>query len=104
MARGYVPNPTFAAQVAASPQMRAMLEKLARDGAARVREASPYRQGDYRRGITFKVELVSGRWVGRIIAGHWSSSLIEWGSVNNPPFAPLRRGVDALGLRMRSGA
>lgn len=29
-------------------------------------------------------------------AGH----LIEWGSVNNPPHAPLRRGVQAGGLRL----
>ena len=26
--------------------------------------------------------------------------LTEWGSVNNPPYAPLRRGVTAAGLRL----
>lgn len=26
--------------------------------------------------------------------------LTEWGSINNPPYAPLRRGVKAAGLRL----
>lgn len=26
--------------------------------------------------------------------------LTEWGSVNNPPYAPLRRGVQTAGLRL----
>lgn len=26
--------------------------------------------------------------------------LAEWGSVNNPPYAPIRRGVRAAGLRL----
>lgn len=29
-------------------------------------------------------------------AGH----LIEWGSINNPPYAPLRRGAEMTGLRL----
>lgn len=27
--------------------------------------------------------------------------LMEWGSINNPPHAPMRRGVRAAGLRFR---
>lgn len=26
--------------------------------------------------------------------------LVEWGSVNNPPYAPIRRGVELAGLRL----
>lgn len=27
--------------------------------------------------------------------------IIEWGSVNNPPYAPIRKAIRALGLRLR---
>lgn len=27
--------------------------------------------------------------------------IVEWGSVNNPPYAPLRKGVASTGLRFR---
>lgn len=31
------------------------------------------------------------------IAGH----LVEWGSINNPPYAPLRRGAERAGFRVK---
>lgn len=34
------------------------------------------------------------------IAGH----LAEWGSINNPAYAPLRRGAERVGLRTRLAA
>ncbi len=30
----------------------------------------------------------------------YGGHLAEWGSANNPPYAPLRRGVRAAGLRL----
>lgn len=36
----------------------------------------------------------------RVIAGDPFWHLVEYGSVHNPPYAPLRRGVLAVGLRL----
>lgn len=33
-----------------------------------------------------------------IVNTDYAAHLIEWGSVNNPPFAPLRRGAAAAGF------
>jgi hypothetical protein len=37
----------------------------------------------------------------RVVNTDYGAHLAEWGSVNNPPHAPLRRGVRAAGLRLR---
>lgn len=56
--------------------------------------------GGYFQGATLKWRRVS-RFARRVytidIAGH----LIEWGSVNNPAYAPFRRAVRSLGLRLQ---
>lgn len=36
----------------------------------------------------------------RVMATDPFGHLVEWGSANNPPYAPLRRGVLAAGLRL----
>lgn len=36
----------------------------------------------------------------RVINTDIAAHLIEWGSANNPPYAPLRRAVRAAGLRL----
>lgn len=35
----------------------------------------------------------------RVEVRDWAWHLVEWGSVNNPPYAPVRRGVIMSGLR-----
>jgi len=54
--------------------------------------AAPVRTGYYRRHLkTIGTSVVSTDPFGH---------LVEFGSVNNPPYAPLRRGVLATGLRL----
>jgi hypothetical protein len=36
----------------------------------------------------------------RVVNTDHGGHLIEWGSVNNPPYAPLRRAVHSVGLRL----
>lgn len=52
--------------------------------------------GDYAQSV--HVLEIAGRTYVRTndFAGH----MVEWGSVNNPPYAPIRRGVKAAGLRL----
>lgn len=36
----------------------------------------------------------------RVVNNDYGGHLAEFGSVNNPPYAPLRRGAQAAGLRL----
>lgn len=53
--------------------------------------AAPDRTGYYKRSL--KVVGTS------VVSTDPFAHLVEWGSRNNPPYAPMRRGVLALGLR-----
>lgn len=92
----YEPNHAFTREIAASPGMDAVLRSragLVRIGAY---HAAPRKTGHYRRSLA----VVGHAVVAKDIAAH----LIEWGSAKNPPYAPLRRGVLAAGLRFREHA
>lgn len=76
-------------------------EKAMREQAERVKrraeQASPTGgTGGYARRFTVTVGGETPRVGNTDIAAH----LVEFGSVNNPPYAPLRRGVRAAGLRL----
>jgi hypothetical protein len=61
-----------------------------------VRAMSPVASGKFRDSI--EVEIVDDEV--RLGSGDPVAHIVEWGSVNNPPYAPIRRGVRAVGLRL----
>lgn len=97
-------NPGFEAQLRATPGYRravADAAEPARDRAERFAEAAggpwmPRRKSGTNKTIIIDVSGPTPRIVNIDHAGH----LLEWGSKNNPPHAPLRRGVRAAGLRL----
>jgi hypothetical protein len=64
----------------------------AEEVAQAARDAAPVDTGHYRRSIKTDGHIVYTD----DVAGH----LIEFGSAKNPPYAPLRRGAHAAGLRL----
>lgn len=88
-------DPAAAVQTA---RVRAHLEVVAEDVQRRAQLASPTgtsRTG-YRGRFKRRVTATSAQVGNTDIAAH----LIEYGSVNNPPYAPLRRAVKAAGLNL----
>jgi hypothetical protein len=88
----YVPNPRLAAELAAAPEIH-------RQAAGHAQRLSPRGPG---RGPHFADSLRvadDGDDV-RLESTDPFAHIIEFGSVNNPPYAPLRRGVRAAGLRL----
>jgi hypothetical protein len=77
--------------------MKAALRANAERVKAEAEHNSPVgKTGDYIHSFVL-VELPTRFRVGNNdFAAHW----VEWGSANNPPWAPLRRGVRAAGLRL----
>jgi hypothetical protein len=91
------PNPQFALQLAADAEHRAALERAARDVAREAdrfaRQAgAPWMPRDDER-----VTVVDTDGPIRVVATDYGAHLREWGSRNNAPHAPLRRGVRAAG-------
>jgi hypothetical protein len=81
-------------------KQRAYNEALAsstQPAAAAVRMAAPRETGAYARSISVVIE--SGEV--RLKSSDPFAHLVEWGSAKNPPYAPLRRGIRAAGLRFK---
>lgn len=92
MAR-FVPNPAFKRQLQGEPRFRAGIDATAVLVAVAVEQAAqPFRDtGEYIRSIDTRGNKV-------LLERHvWH--IVEYGSVNNPPQANVRRGVKAAGLR-----
>lgn len=87
----YVPNPKFKRELDREPGVKRELADRADDAevVARSIGLSLGGTGAYASSIASP----GGRLLTTDPAGH----LIEWGSVNNPPYAPLRRAVQATG-------
>lgn len=89
----FKPSKGFAGKMAKDAGTRGVLEVHAAAVAEAARQNAP---GDQGRTVTIARdrETVSVGFASSI--GH----LIEWGSKNNPAYAPLRRAVRAAGLRL----
>lgn len=94
----FVPNPAGIPEVEAGIAFEALLKEKAEDVKREAEAAAPDHTGYYKR--RFRLGKVGkGYRVGNL--DHWAAHLIEAGSVNNQPYAPLRRGAQAAGLHLR---
>lgn len=85
-------NPNLERDLKATPEYAAAMAEIAAFAAPSVRANAPHVTGGYHGSI----RVVENRIETTDIAG----PIIEFGSVNNPPYAPLRTGVRAAGLRL----
>jgi len=97
----YVPNPAAPREIEASLFMKVALESAAKMAAGRAKDFAPVDSGDYRDSIVGESVDVGGRWIGRVWAKDWKSGWIEFGTVREQAHATLRRGCEAVGLRVR---
>lgn len=89
----FTPEREFERALQHAPQMSLHLQDAARAVADEVRAAAPVGDtGNYRRSVK-----ADG---GRVVSEDPFWHLVEFGSQNNPPYAPLRRGVRAAGVRL----
>ena len=90
----FVPNPDLVDELVAEPETQAAKNEYADLAAhgARAVGAAIADTGAYARSIEVDGDTVYSTDPGAIY--------IEFGSANNPPFAPLRRGVDQTGCTM----
>lgn len=86
----YEPNRAAEPEIAAYPGTQAVLRTAAGVARIEIRAAAPHKTGYYRRHLSARGT--------RVLIGDPFWHLVEFGSVNNPPYAPVRRGIRAAGL------
>lgn len=91
-------NPTFLPRLSASPDLAAGLLAGAEQVAEQARAVAPVLSGSYRDSIHAELFVENGIVKARVIADDptGAAGLIEFGTVDTPAFAPLRRGLEAV--------
>lgn len=100
----YLPNPEFNELMERTQTMANAMGVFAEEGADRAKEAAPVLSGDYKESIKgeggFNEE---GKAVGRVWSDDFKAGWIEFGTLYLPARAVLRRAVESVGLKTRSG-
>jgi hypothetical protein len=92
----FKPNPALVPELEAGAAFQALLEGKAGEVRSGAEAAAPVHTGHYKDRF-YQSKLARGYRVGNT---DFAAHIVEWGSVNNPPYAPLRRGVQAAGLHL----
>lgn len=87
----YRANPLFDEEVRAQLEHQRGMRKITKGLAAIAARMAPHKTGYYRRRVRARGTAVA--------AEDFAWHIVEFGSVNNPPYAPLRRGLRAAGVR-----
>jgi len=96
----FVPNRNLDAELMRQPGMRSALLRAGREVAREAEriaraEGEPWMERADAEGLIVVDETDDGV---RVTNTDHGGHLVEWGSKNNPPHAPLRRAVQAVGL------
>jgi hypothetical protein len=96
----FIPNRNFQKQLVREAAYQRGLMNKAEDAAQAAKSFAPVRTGAYRDSIKAHRDAEDVY----VSAFDFKANWIEFGSVNNPPSAPLRRGVAAAGLKLRASS
>lgn len=100
--RSFKANPALIAELAADKLLEAATEAQVARAVAAAKAAAPVDEGDYRDSI--KAVPGDGDTIARITSDDYKAHWIEWGTVHQPPRAPLRSGVLAAGLTFKESS
>ena len=90
-------NPAFSREIQADPHYQAGMTRIAEEASAIVeRLAHHIMPRDY----TDMIKVLHRGPEIFIVNTNFGGHLDEFGSKNNPPYAPMRRGIRASGLRL----
>lgn len=93
--------PGWSQRVVREPRAIEVLGLVTHDAQRSIDESIPVRTGSYKRhfdlGLSTEVDVDSA--AVRLVIAEPRWHIIEHGSVKNPPYAPIRTGVEAAGLR-----
>lgn len=96
MPRLYIPNPFFLAELRAQREHQEGMAEIAETVKDAAIDVAPERTGAYKDSLEVAQDGTRTAVLTTDFAGH----LIEFGSRNNPAYAPLRTGARKAGLRL----
>jgi hypothetical protein len=96
----FVPNPKFAQEIEREVEYRAGKMRVAEEVVNTARSIAPVEEGDYKAGLR---EIHEGPRV-YVSGTDWKSHFIEWGTVDTPTFAVIRRACRMVGLNVNEAA
>jgi len=104
MAGRYVSNPRWEVETLRSTEGRAVLRGIANDYKDELPTQVPIKTGELATWYEETGRVRSGKLSAGLPTMQYSTGvniyhIIEWGSVKNPPYAPLRRTAVALNLK-----
>jgi hypothetical protein len=99
MATHIVWMPGWAPRLLRQPQAVSVLVRAGHITAGAIDDAVPVRTGSYEKHFVMGLSVDPVGVVARITIGERRWHIIEHGSVKNEAYAPIRKGVDAAGLR-----
>lgn len=91
----FIPNPALLSELESSAGMKDALKEAAEAGASEARRIAPVDTGDYQDSI--HVEEGDGV---QLVADVPYAIYVELGTEDTPAFQPLRRGLEAAGLKL----
>lgn len=100
MANRFVPNPAGIKELARSREMQASMLREAEEIADAARGLAPVDQSDYIASLGTETAADERGVYARAISTDWKAGFIEFGTVDTPTFAPLRRGAEQAGHRV----
>lgn len=89
----FKPNRRFESELERETAIRAYVLRRAEEAAVHTRAAAPSHTGYYKR----HVEVHPTEKGARVASTDPAGNLIEWGSVNNIAYGPLRKGAELSG-------
>lgn len=100
MPRGFVPSPSFEAELLRSDAVRDLLEEHASAAEAAYRDGVPVDEGDLKASVFSDVAMTDDGYRGRVGATDWKAALVELGTATRSPDGSLRRAIEGLGLEL----
>jgi hypothetical protein len=97
----FTPNPAGIVDLMTDPGMKLLVVGATAAVRDEAEAGSPRRTGHFATSFTTEVETTATGPVGTLGNSDVGAAAIEFGSVNNPPYAPIRRAVRATGLRLQ---
>lgn len=94
-----VPKAKLAQSIHRQPEFKAMLRENAEAVKDAAERETPIGEDERRGHVIHAYGIVELPTAMRVVNWDALFHLVEWGSANNPAYAPLRRGVLAAGLR-----
>jgi hypothetical protein len=90
----FIPNPSFVDELSADPATQSCMEGFANTALEFAQAISPSKTFSERLSVQVDGDDIA-------VVSDWSLwAIIEYGSVNNPPYAPIRLGIEAAGLQL----